>query len=290
MHPEPGMAHNIRQGVMRMICAWKELLGILPLWMREDVDKQGKEDLQELRLRMDAEPELISGSGIRHLERPVKVEDIRFCVNAATRYSPWTATGTSKGYITAPGGHRMGLCGEVAIKNGEIVSFREITSVNIRIARDFPEIADSLTNVTDSLLILGAPGWGKTTLLRALARNIAQTHTVCVVDERGELYPAGIPRGKRMDVLTGCCKTAGIDMVLRSMGPEWIALDEITAYQDTQALVQAVGCGVKLMATAHASSIEDFRSRKIYHSLLEQGIFRRIIVLRRDKTYYTERI
>ena len=273
-----------------MICAWKEFLGILPFWIREEVDRQGKEDLQELRLRMDSQPELISGSGISRLERTVSGEDIRFCVNAATRYSPWTASGITQGYITAPGGHRIGLCGEVAIKNGEVISFREITSVNIRVARDFPAAADCLANVTDSILILGAPGWGKTTLLRALARNLAEKQTVSVVDERGELYPTGIPRGKRMDVLTGCSKTVGIDMVLRCMGPEWIAVDEITAYQDTQALVQAVGCGVKLLATAHASSVEDFRSRKIYHTILEQGIFRRIVVLRRDKSYHTERI
>ena len=273
-----------------MICAWKEFLGVIPIWMREEVDRQGKEDLQELRLRQDAEPELITGRGIFRLERTVKGEDIRFCINAATRYSPWTASGSAQGYITAPGGHRMGLCGEVAIKNEEVVSFKEISSVNIRVARDFPDIADGLSSLTESLLILGAPGWGKTTLLRAIARNIAKEHTVSVVDERGELFPTGIPRGKRMDVLTGCSKAVGMDMVLRAMGPEWIAVDEITASCDTQALLQAVGCGVKLLATAHASSLEDFRNRKIYHSLLEQGIFRKIIMLKRDQSYHTERI
>ena len=81
-----------------MICAWNELLGILPLWMREDVDRQGKEDLQEIRLRLNARPEFITGHGILHLDRAIKDEDIRFCLNTATRYSPWSASTISKGY------------------------------------------------------------------------------------------------------------------------------------------------------------------------------------------------
>ena len=273
-----------------MICAWQEFLGVLPLWLRDEVDRQGREDLQELRLRLDAKPELITGRGIFHIEREIKGEDIRFCVNLATRYSPWAASGVSQGYITAPGGHRIGLCGDVAVKNGEISSFREVTSLNIRVARDYPGIADKLVTIRDNVLILGAPGWGKTTLMRDLARKIARQETVAVVDERGELYPPGVARGKRMDILTGCGKASAIEMVLRSMGPEWIAVDEITASQDTQALVQAVGCGVKLLATAHAVSSEDLKVRRIYQPLVESGIFRTAIVLRRDKSYYMERI
>jgi stage III sporulation protein AA len=273
-----------------MICAWKELLGILPLWLRDQVDRQGREDLCELRLRIDAPPELITGRGSIFLERTVKEEDIKFCINTATRYSPWAASGASKGYITAQGGHRIGLCGEVAVKDNEVVSFRNVASVNIRVARDYPGIADRVTGIQDNLLIIGAPGWGKTTLLRDLARRIAQDSTVAVVDERGELYPPGVARGKRMDVLTGCSKVTGMDMVLRSMGPEWIVIDEITAALDAKALIQAVGCGVKLLATAHASSVQDMKSRKIYQLLLANNLFSTIVVLRRDKSYYTERI
>ena len=273
-----------------MICAWKELMGILPLWLRDQVDRQGREDLCELRLRIDAPPELITGRGSILLEQTVKEEDIKFCINTATRYSPWAASGASKGYITAQGGHRIGLCGEVAVKDGEVVSFRNVASLNIRVARDYPGIADRVSGIQDNLLIIGAPGWGKTTLLRDLARRIAQDSTVAVVDERGELYPPGVARGKRMDVLTGCSKVTGMDMVLRSMGPEWIVIDEITAALDAEALIQAVGCGVKLLATAHASSVQDMKSRKIYQLLLANNLFSTIVVLRRDKSYYTERI
>lgn len=274
-----------------MRCAWSSLLGILPPWLRQEVDMLGRESLQELRLRTGAPPELILSGGIQrlHKHKEVSREDLHFCVNAASRYSPWAAATAAHGYITAPGGHRIGLCGEAVCKDGTVTAIREITSLNIRVARDFPGIGKK-ADIAGSVLILGAPGWGKTTLLRDIARNLAEFQTVAVVDERGELFPEGFCRGRRMDVLTGCPKDAGIEMVLRAMGPACIAVDEITAASDIQALLQAVGCGVRLLATAHASGMKDLRSRPVYKPLLDYGIFQTILVLGPDKSFYTERM
>lgn len=273
-----------------MMCAWIEFLAVLPPWMRHEVDMLGKSDLQELRMRVNAPPELVRRSGIHILQRIVEKEDIRFCVNAASNYSPWAAAGVSQGYITAPGGHRIGLCGEAVIKNGEVTGLRDITSLCVRIARDFPGIGISAAKHGGSLLVIGAPGWGKTTLLRDIARQISKEKTVAVVDERGELFPVGFSRGKRMDVLTGCPKPAGMDMVLRTMGPDYIALDEITAEEDCRAVIRAVGCGVRLLATAHASSMEDFQSRPIYAPLITYRIFETVIILHSDKSFHVERM
>lgn len=273
-----------------MTCPWKELLGILPTWLRHEVDKLGKETLQELRLRVNAPPELIVTGKSIWLTKDVTAEDLRFVVNTASRYSPWAAATISSGYLTAPGGHRIGLCGEITCRDGCITGIREPQSLCIRVARDFPGIGVAAFPLSGSVLILGAPGWGKTTLLRDMTREIANKETVAVVDERGEVFPQGILRGKRMDVLTGCPKPEGIDMVLRTMGPAWIAVDEITGQSDCRAIRNAIGCGVRLIATAHAASREDLYARPIYRSLTELGIFQCLCILRPDKSFRTERI
>lgn len=274
---------------MQMMCAWESVLGILPPWLRQEVNRKGKEGLQELRLRLDKPPELDFGRTQLWLERVVREEDLLFCINTASRYSPWASETISQGYLTISGGHRLGICGETFRKDDKIAGIRHVRSINIRIARDFPGIG--ATSVPrQSLLILGAPGWGKTTLLRDIAREIARREKVAVVDERGELFPEGMEQGRRMDILTGCPKEAGIDMVLRTMGPEWIALDEITAASDTSAILQVRGCGVRLIATAHASSLEEFRNRPIYRPLLTYGVFHSFLVLGPDKTWRTERM
>lgn len=272
-----------------MTCAWSELLAVLPSWMREDVNTHGKEHLQEIRLRINTLPELVFSEESQWLDHTITQEDLHYTVNAASRYSPWTAASMAKGYITVAGGHRIGLCGEVVVQQGIVTGMKNITSICIRIARDFPGIAAGLRKLTGSVLILGPPGWGKTTLLRDMIRQNEETEKICVVDERGELFPEGLTRGSRVDVLTGCSKPAGIPMLLRTMGPSCIAVDEITEAEDSKALLHAANCGVRLFATAHAASVADFRQRCNYRMLWDSHIFDAFVVLRRDKTYTLER-
>ena len=273
-----------------MTCAWKELLAVLPTWMRKDVNVLGADSMQELRLRINAPPELVCRKETLWLERPIAEEDLHYTINAASRYSPWAASSSARGYITISGGHRMGICGEAVIQGGTVTGIKNVSSLCIRVARDFPGIAAEMEGTTGSILILGAPGWGKTTLLRDLIRQLEKMERICVVDERGELFPEGISRGTRVDVLSGCSKGEGIPMLLQTMGPSCIAVDEITAQEDTFALLQAANCGVRLLATAHGASISDFRQRSIYRPLIENGVFDILLVLRKDKTYTMERM
>lgn len=273
-----------------MNCAWQALLSILPSWMRSDVDKQGRDRLQELRLRLHAPPELRLGLESVWMRQNCTAEDLSFCINSASRYSPWVASTAAKGYITAPGGHRIGMCGEAVCRNDRIEGIKNLTSLCIRVARDFPGISEGITP-HGSLIILGAPGWGKTTLLRDLIRRRSNRGThIAVLDERGELFPSGMDSGKRTDILTGCTKAEGMTTLLRTMGPDCIAVDEITEEADCRAALNVFGCGVDLLATAHASSLRDFLHRNVYRPLLENKVFQTAVVLHADKSWHLERM
>lgn len=272
-----------------MMCAWEDLLGILPRWMQQEVDHMGRYTMQELRLRLHSPPELVLSEGSQWLRKKCGKEDISFVLQAASRYSPWAAQSVKNGYLTAPGGHRIGLCGLALYRGGQMTGIREITSLCIRVARDFPGIAEQAPQ-NGSVLIIGGPGWGKTTLLRDLIRQRSKHQTVAVVDERGELFPEGFDTGMRTDILRGCQKAQGLEQLLRAMGPQCIALDEITAAADCDGLIRVAGCGTALLATAHAGSMEEFLSRPVYRSLIQKGIFQWVLVMGQDKHFKAERM
>ena len=144
-----------------MRCAWEAYLSLLPVWMRREVDEQGRERLQELRLRLGHPPELVTSRNSVWMNKAVCAEDLAYCVNAASRYSPWNATTAAQGYLTGPGGHRIGLCGDAVVQNDTVTGIRRTTSLCIRVARDFPGIAKGKETLNGSILILGRPGSGK---------------------------------------------------------------------------------------------------------------------------------
>ena len=273
-----------------MICAWQEYLGVLPGWLAAETDRLGRTKLQELRLRLGQVPELKMGKDTCYLNRLVQKEDLDFIMNKASRYSPWAASTVSSGYLTISGGHRIGICGEAVMKEGTMHGMRHVTSLNLRVARDFPGIANACGCLDRSILIIGPPGSGKTTLLRDMLRKRSAAETVGVIDQRGELFPDRFQRGTSMDVLTGCGKREGIDILLRTMGPAAIGVDEITQEDDCEALIRAGWSGVALLATAHAHCVADLLKRPVYRPLVHSGLFAHILVLDRNKTWKEERI
>jgi len=280
-----------------MNCQWQAFLTLLPHWMRQDVDRFGRNGLQELRVRMGQAPELIMQSGLHKLTRQTERDDISFIINAASEYSPWAAGTTSEGFLTAAGGHRIGISGVGVVQDKLLTGIHYPTSLCMRVARDFQGIAQRADGITGSILIIGPPGSGKTTLLRDLIRQRANKGqgSVVVVDEREEIFPLYRGQtcffaGDRTDVMSRCPKADGINAAIRNMNPEWIAVDEITAQSDCDALLHAGWCGVNLLATAHAGSLQDLKTRPVYQKLIGYGLFSNVLLLRKDKSWTLERL
>lgn len=286
-----------------MNCCWKELMALLPPSVRcyaLTMSEKEKDDLVEIRLRIGQKPQFITGTGCFCFGQSGTVPaDIAFCVNHVSGFAAYAAPSAAQGYLTAKGGHRIGLCGTVILQNGTVTGLKDISSLCIRVARDIAGIAKPLLPWADhgSILLMGPPGSGKTTLLRDLVRQISTelSQNVAVVDERCEIFPtvggeSVFPAGKRTDVLSGCPKDRGVEQVLRAMSPQWIAVDEITSLEDCRAMERSGYCGASFLATAHAHSISDLKARPVYRALLDSGLFQCAAVLKRDKTYTVERL
>lgn len=228
---------------------------------------------------------------------PVEEKDLREVLERASQASAHTVLDHARsGFVTLRGGHRIGLCGTVSRRDGEITTLRYLSSLSIRVARAVEgQASELLPQLTEdgvflSTLILGAPGSGKTTLLRELIRTLSdghgiRPHRVGVADERGEIAALwqGKPQfrvGRQTDVLDGCPKAEGLSILLRGMNPQVLAVDEITHPADVSAMTEAAGCGAALLATAHGGSLADLERRPVYRTLLEAGVFRRVILLK----------
>ncbi|MBQ7976938.1 MAG: stage III sporulation protein AA [Clostridia bacterium] len=189
------------------------------------------------------------------------------------------------GYITDENGCRIGVCGTcVYDENGKAAFLRDVSAINIRIARDVVGAANSVMRyiydgqTVYNTLIVSPPSCGKTTMLRDVARNLGSILRVGIVDERYEIL-IGQTLGKYAFAIKGCTKHDGILMMLRSMSPQVVLTDEIGTTSDEEAIVKLINAGVKIICTAHGYNEKDVQRRKAIASLIEDNVFERIIVL-----------
>ena len=275
--------------------------GILPGALAQAMERLDTTRIEELRLRCGNLPTvLISGreQPLPGVRTGITSRELAQILSAATQYSSYSAEDSLReGFVTLPGGHRIGLCGTAVTHAGQTASIRDLSSLCIRAARQVrPAIPEPVSALGVSTLILGPPGAGKTTLLRECVRRLSfQGRRVCVADERGEVAACyrGVPQldvGPHTDVLTGARKDAAIMRLLRTMNPEWIALDEITAPEDIAAMEQASYCGVRFLATAHAACAGELQKRPLYRRLCALELFEILLVLTPDRQVRMERM
>ncbi len=279
-------------------------LRVLPWQMAKILEKlpeKTKEQTREIRLRLGSplsltvkDKCLFVDENSSLLERPtystvyVQKTDLEETFKFLCRGSVYAHKSELKeGFIRMPMGNRAGVCGRIV---GEQIS--EVSSINIRIARQIFGAADDIVKVYDGggVLIAGPPAAGKTTVLRDLIRQLSSGQTgkvyrVSVVDTRGELAGAGErgsenDLGAASDVLSGVEKAMGIEIAVRTLNPEIVAFDEVSLSAEIEKISEGFYSGVSIVTTAHAGSVEELKERSVTRKLLDSGVISTVVFLK----------
>lgn len=285
-----------------------DILKVLAPKLRMKIDNAIKDYtcLQEIRIRVNCplmvllnnEEYMVGKDGVLCKcaadAYAVSAKDIRETLALVSDYSVYAFEDEIRqGYITIKGGHRVGITGKAVLDHVNVKTLQYISFMNIRLAHQIRGCADKIMPYVfeaDKIchtLIVSPPCCGKTTLLRDLIRQISERKkgmNIGVVDERSEIAACylGVPQndlGIRADVLDGCPKAKGMEMLLRSMSPQLIAVDEIGGREDLEAIEHVIRCGCKMLATVHGTSVEDLLEKPILGNLVKNRIFERYIIL-----------
>jgi len=282
----------------------EEILRLFPKELNEKIKVQimGRwNDLQEIRFRPNQPIELIFDKQVVWVEDIIPDQKDRlFILNQLSEYSLYRMEDELReGYITIEGGHRVGLAGKVNTSGGLVKAIHHITFLNIRIAKEkigvaLPIMPYIYKKKYLNTLFIGPPQSGKTTLIRDVSRLIATgwrnipAGKVGIIDERSEISAAikGVPQhnvGLRTDVMDACPKAEGMMMLIRSMSPEVIIVDEIGSTNDIDAIMEAINAGVIVICTIHGQTVAELEKRPSLKAVFQQHIFQRMVILGKER-------
>ena len=221
----------------------------------------------------------------------VSKNDINDTFNSICNFSVYARRDEiTNGFITLPGGNRAGICGTAVNRDGSVYNIRDISSVNIRIAREVKGCGEGIVkrlSPAESFLICGAPGSGKTTLLRDVARLLSYDYRVSLIDTRLELACAFGGENELdagfCDVFSGYLKLDGFSHAVRCMSPEYIVCDELSA-DDISSVITAQKSGVKVIASAHCVGRDELLSNPLLKPLVKSRVFSAYVFLDSGKT------
>jgi stage III sporulation protein AA len=249
-------------------------------------------EAEEIRIRQGQPVCVVCGGAKYTVPYKPTVKDIADTVSRMSRYSVYAFNEELKcGYLTLEGGYRVGVCGTVVCDGNKVTTIKNISSLNIRVSREVKGCADKVIDKIyvnksfQSTLIISPPACGKTTLLRDIIRLLSlKGLCVGVVDERSEiagsfLGQAQIDLGINTDILDGCKKDVGMYMLLRSMSPEVIAVDEIGLPSELECIREIVNAGVGLLCSVHSTDMEELKKRTGFAAIIDNGLFKRYVVL-----------
>ena len=265
---------------------------LMPERFRTEIYKY--QNAEEIRLRLGYPPGVvIAGTEHKLNLAPVTEKDLLHVLEIASGASIHSASSLQNGYI-AYKGLRIGVSGQAVYKDGILIAFRKYNSVAVRIPCQCKgiipcEITEHLSSGKESVLICASPGIGKTTALRELVRCVSDEGLrVSLIDERGELAGEDFDVGACTDVMLNLPKAKAAMLMLRSLNPQLIAMDEITQPEDLKAIKQVSGCGVSIYATAHGRNFDEMIKRPLYRDLLSERIFENLlsISLENGKRHY----